>query len=417
MAKKKSVKKPVKKVSFKRSSPKKNLKKAVKKVVKKKVPKKSAKKVSKGRTLSREKNISILPVMPIVEFTEIVVSFDTTGSMYTCLTQVRSKVSELVTTLFDTIPNLRMGIISHGDYCDRSEVLRKLPLTTNQKEIQEFIKKAPATSGGDADECYEYVLNQAADMKWTSSSKKGLILIGDANPHGHIYYKTPYNKSDYSPFTKPLDWRAEAQKLIESGINIYPIHALPNAASKAFYETLARISGTVRIELPQFSHIHVALQLLMHHSNSTAENFVKNYCLENENIHTPIGRMFDVVLGRTPTNPPITSFDGEYQVLDVPYDIDIRDFVKENGLTFKKGDGFYQFTKSVKIQNYKEVFAQCVKTGKTYRGGEARQKLGIPNRTCQTYPKNEGYIGFIQSTSVNRKLLGGTKFLYKIART
>ena len=46
---------------------------------------------------------------------EVVFSFDTTGSMYPCLTQVRRKIKETVTRLLDEIPGIRIGIIAHGD--------------------------------------------------------------------------------------------------------------------------------------------------------------------------------------------------------------------------------------------------------------------------------------------------------------
>ncbi len=49
---------------------------------------------------------------------EIVFSFDTTGSMYPCLTQVRRKIKNTVTRLIDELPLIRIGIIAHGDYCD-----------------------------------------------------------------------------------------------------------------------------------------------------------------------------------------------------------------------------------------------------------------------------------------------------------
>jgi len=50
---------------------------------------------------------------------EIVFSFDTTGSMSACLQEVRMKVKETVTRLMKDIPKIRIGIIGHGDYCDK----------------------------------------------------------------------------------------------------------------------------------------------------------------------------------------------------------------------------------------------------------------------------------------------------------
>src|SRR5205085_2518463 len=48
------------------------------------------------------------------ETMDVVFSFDTTGSMHTCLAQVRKKVKETVGNLFEEIPNLRVDVIAHG---------------------------------------------------------------------------------------------------------------------------------------------------------------------------------------------------------------------------------------------------------------------------------------------------------------
>lgn len=51
----------------------------------------------------------------------------------------------------------------------------------------------------------------------------------------------------------------------------------------------------------------------------------------------------------TPVNP------GRFQVLDVDQRQDIKTFVQKNGLIFKAGRGFYEFTKAEKISDKKEV--------------------------------------------------------------
>src|SRR5579885_2809732 len=68
---------------------------------------------------------------------EVVFSFDTTGSMYPCLTQVRRKVKSTVTRLAEEIDGIRIGIIAHGDYCDKGStyVTKHLDLTDNVDKI------------------------------------------------------------------------------------------------------------------------------------------------------------------------------------------------------------------------------------------------------------------------------------------
>jgi len=78
---------------------------------------------------------------------EIVFSFDTTGSMASCLGKVREKVSETVTRLIQDIKDIRIGIIAHGDYCDdvSKYAIKKIDLTNNVKEICDFVNTVEAT--------------------------------------------------------------------------------------------------------------------------------------------------------------------------------------------------------------------------------------------------------------------------------
>lgn len=94
----------------------------------------------------------------------------------------------------------------------------------------------------------------------------------------------------------------------------------------------------------------------------------------------------------------------------------IRDFVERKlRKTMKKGAAFYQLTKPEKeVQDYKQIVIRDKKSKAVYSGVEARNILGLPhNGTVKVVPGNHGgYDIFIQSTSVNRKLVGGTQVLY-----
>jgi hypothetical protein len=50
--------------------------------------------------------------------TAVVFSFDTTASMSPCLAQVRKTLRNLVEQMTQDIPDLKIGLIAHGDYCD-----------------------------------------------------------------------------------------------------------------------------------------------------------------------------------------------------------------------------------------------------------------------------------------------------------
>ncbi|MFS0518059.1 hypothetical protein ACEYW6_25550 [Nostoc sp. UIC 10607] len=85
-------------------------------------------------------------------YIEIVLSFDTTGSMYPCLTQVRRKIKNTVTRLIDEIPLIRIGIIAHGDYCDEGStyVTKTFNISGDVDAICDFVQNVEPTGGKDA---------------------------------------------------------------------------------------------------------------------------------------------------------------------------------------------------------------------------------------------------------------------------
>lgn len=79
------------------------------------------------------------------------------------------------------------------------------------------------------------------------------------------------------------------------------------------------------------------------------------------------------------------------------------------------GEAFYQLTKPERIQPEKEVLIR-EKGQKIYYGGpNARALLGLAKEPAKVTPGNFGnYDIFVQSTSVNRKLVRGTDLLVKV---
>ena len=90
----------------------------------------------------------------------------------------------------------------------------------------------------------------------------------------------------------------------------------------------------------------------------------------------------------------------------------IRDFVQGCGLTYVVGRSYYQLSKAEKIQPQKLIAVVEKKTAKVYLGREARDLIGLPDLEVRVRPDyNPDFDVFVQSTSVNRKLVMGTKLL------
>lgn len=103
----------------------------------------------------------------------------------------------------------------------------------------------------------------------------------------------------------------------------------------------------------------------------------------------------------------------DYVIVDVNRGCRIDSFVERiTGKPYIKGSAFYQLSKRVLVQATKQIYILDSKTNNVYQGENARALLGIPQTNCKVEPDfNNRFCVFIQSTSLNRVLVGGTKLL------
>jgi len=113
----------------------------------------------------------------------------------------------------------------------------------------------------------------------------------------------------------------------------------------------------------------------------------------------------------------LTDIKAKVKVLDVPREEDIRPFVEKELGHYPKGQCYYELTKSETVQGYKQVLIMQ-KGKKAIFGGSAEEMraiIGVPDSNAGSIRLKPGNHGdwdvFIQSTSVNRKLVRGTRLL------
>jgi hypothetical protein len=348
------------------------------------------------------------------ELIELVISFDTTGSMYPCLAEVRRRVDETVKRLFAEIPNLRIGIVAHGDYCDADiYVTKHLQLTNDPNAVSYFVKNVERTGGGDFPECYELVLHEVANkMAWTPGSKRVLAMIGDATPHPKAHNPGK------------LDWKEELNRVIDQGVVVHGVQAMNVHSSSSFYRELADRSGGAHLNLNQFNEAtEMLLAMAYHQQGPEAFQKYEEEIVTKKKMTRSLSGIFDKLSRRDTTSGRYRTIDaravdaGRFQQIEVDADQPIKDVVASNGLVFKTGRGFYEFTKRETIQAKKEVVILDKETGDMYQGAAAREVLGLPigesTDISPTFDKAK-YTVFVQSTSNNRKLIGGTTFLYEV---
>jgi len=152
--------------------------------------------------------------------------------MSSCLESVKTQIKDLSRRLLHEIPTLEIGLIAHGDYCDRNStyLIKTMPFSTNPESISTWVSGVGATGGGDAPEAYEIALRAAAqDFLWKRDARKALALIGDEIPHEASF---PANKDN-------VDWNLELARLADQGVRCFGIQCLNNSRATYFYKALA----------------------------------------------------------------------------------------------------------------------------------------------------------------------------------
>ena len=178
---------------------------------------------------------------------DMVIAFDTTGSMAAYIDAVRKEVADLVPRLFKDNENLRLGIVAFGDYCDMvsatefGDAYQCLMPTDNENDIIKFIRESHDTNGGDGDEFYELVIKKIVEeTPWRDDATKAILLISDAEPHPLGY--------TYEDFVvgNQIDWRKELSRMT-NGVSV-PFESGHKTARLVEAATMSRGSVTSRMK-------------------------------------------------------------------------------------------------------------------------------------------------------------------------
>lgn len=376
---------------------------------------------------------------------EFIFAFDRTGSMYPCIGQLKRIIATWTKLLFSRVPNVRIGYIDFGDYCDTPNILNRHPLSTDVGSLTTYVDRVKASGGGDEPECYELALHEARSMGWTAGARKTVVLIGDEVPHG----------VDYRANTQRLDWRNEVRMLLEAGIQVYGVQALGKRPARSFYQEIASLSGGQYLQLDQFREIGDILLAICFSQVSPDELTAWEQEVQREGrMSRGFDRVVSILSGRpvrfSPEAPAVAESGwrsarvgltpegisallaslehvppGRFQVLDVDARCDIRTFVESNDLIFKAGFGFYELVKTEDLRKEREIILRHDATGDLFTGRATRDIVGIPwEAEGRISPRDipAGYTAFVESTSYNRKLDGPkrgrpTKFMYEVDLT
>lgn len=116
---------------------------------------------------------------------DIVICFDSTGSMGGEISVVKNKIERIGSTLLKMIPKTRISICTYRDRSQFEEyVVKGTPLTNNLNEVVSFLEGIDAGGGGDTPEAVLDGMKWAVNNnKFRRRARKVILVFGDAPPH------------------------------------------------------------------------------------------------------------------------------------------------------------------------------------------------------------------------------------------
>lgn len=175
---------------------------------------------------------------------DMVIAFDTTGSMAAYIEAVRKEVSDLIPRLFKDNEDLRLGLVAFGDYCDMKNpqdfgnAYQCIMPTNDEVALIKFVKESRNTYGGDGNEFYELVIKKIVEeTPWREGADKVILLIADAAPHelGYTYLNYVVNNQ--------IDWRVEAEKAAANKIKIDTV----TITGERWYKELSAMTNGISV--------------------------------------------------------------------------------------------------------------------------------------------------------------------------
>ena len=114
---------------------------------------------------------------------DIVICFDSTGSMSGEISEVKRNIERIGTTLVTMVPKARISICTYRDH-DDDYVVKGLPLTGSIQDVKAYLDRIEAGGGGDHPEAVDEGLYWSVmQNKFRPSARKVILLFGDAPPH------------------------------------------------------------------------------------------------------------------------------------------------------------------------------------------------------------------------------------------
>jgi hypothetical protein len=188
------------------------------------------------------KTVGVPAVLPRAD---IEIAIDTTNSMTPSITQAKADATNIVTGLTGIGIDAQFAVVQFRDAGDTPEYAVEQSMTSSAPAVQAAINGLSAGGGGDLPEAYNLVFHNsytpASDgpIGWRSGTRKFVVVLGDAQPHGNLATQGLTGCADVSADPHGFVTTTELAGMKANERTLFMILQSPSSTNLTCYQSLA----------------------------------------------------------------------------------------------------------------------------------------------------------------------------------
>jgi hypothetical protein len=131
-------------------------------------------------------HLKVDPTPPV----DVALVFDTTASLGHRLAEATAEAAAIVTEIQHHLPGARFAVAQFRDKGDKPEYRVEQKMTASPNSVAKAVGRLTSRGGGDLPEAYNLAFRKSfvpatgGPLGWRSHSRKFVVVLGDAEPHG-----------------------------------------------------------------------------------------------------------------------------------------------------------------------------------------------------------------------------------------
>jgi hypothetical protein len=198
-----------------------------------------------GSAMSETNKTVTLPTFP--SSADIELAIDTTGSMGGAINEAVAEANAIVSGVQAEVPDSDFAVIQFKDSGFDPEYAVVQSMTPSAQKVHDALATLFAAGGGDLPEAYNQVFHSSYPtagnaIGWRTATRKFVIVIGDAQPHGSLKTVDGYSAcTDNGPDPDGLDTKTELAGMNGAQLTLIMLRAIDTNTSVtlACYQQLA----------------------------------------------------------------------------------------------------------------------------------------------------------------------------------